>query len=117
MRGGLFGFGGFGGGGGAGRGVWFCRRGGGGFAGEALRGVGGLNPQLDSRISSSAQPSHPNSPGLAQHGVFAGQVSVRRRDRSHSRNPDRIEHPRCGLRRSSWYREDRGMLNLEAPSR
>ena len=38
---------------------------GGGFVGEVLRGlpgVGGLNPQLDSRISSSAHPSHPNSP-------------------------------------------------------
>ena len=52
-------------GGGAGQGVWVSRRGGGGFAGEVLRGlpgVGGLNPQLHSRISSSAHPSHPNSP-------------------------------------------------------
>ena len=49
MRGGLFGFGRFGGGGRGGRGgVWVCRRGGGGFAGEALRGVRGFNPQLDS---------------------------------------------------------------------
>ena len=62
-HGGLFGLRGFGRG--AGQGVWVSRRGGGGFAGEVLRGlpgVGGLNPQLHSRISSSAHPSHPNSP-------------------------------------------------------
>ena len=50
---------------GAGQGRGFGFLGGGGFAGEVLRGlpgVGGLNPQLDSRISSSAHPSHPNSP-------------------------------------------------------
>ena len=45
---------GFGGRGGAGQGVQVSRRGGGGgFAGEVLQGlpgVGGLNPQLDSRI-------------------------------------------------------------------
>ena len=38
---------------------------GGAFAGEVLRGlpgVGGLNPQLHSTISSSAHPSHPNTP-------------------------------------------------------
>ena len=57
-----------GGGGGHGRGFGFLGRGGGGgVAGEALRGlpgVGGLNPQLNSRISLSAHPSHPNSPSL-----------------------------------------------------
>ena len=59
MRGGLFGFGG-------GRvGGLGLSAGGGGFAGEALRRVGGFSPQLDSRISSSAQPSHPNSPRVA----------------------------------------------------
>ena len=61
---------------------------GGGFAGEVLRGLpelGGLNPQLDSRISWSTHPSHPNSPRLAQQGVFTAQVSVRQRDRSYSR--------------------------------
>ena len=62
LRGPLLGFGEFGGG--HGRGFGFLG-GGGGFAGEALRGLGGLNPQLNSRISSSAQPSHPNSPRLA----------------------------------------------------
>ena len=62
-HGGLFGLRGFGGGGRAG-GLGFSAAGG-GFAGEVLRGlpgVGGLNPQLHSRISSSAHPSHPNSP-------------------------------------------------------
>ena len=29
---------------------------------------------------------------------------------------DRIEHPCCGLRSSSWYRADRAMLNLAVPS-
>ena len=115
MRGGLFGFAGFGGGG-AGRGVWVCRQGR-GFAGEALRGLGGLDPQRDSRISSSTQPSHTNSSTLAQHGVFAAKVSVGRQDRSYSRNPDRLEHPRGGLRRSSWYRVDRAMLSSGVPSR
>ena len=63
-HGGLFGLRGLGGGG-QGRGFGFLGGGGGGFAGEVLRGlpgVGGLNPQLHSRISSSAHPSHPNSP-------------------------------------------------------
>ena len=75
------------GGGGAKAGGLGFSAGGGGFAGEVPRGlpgVGGLNPQLDSRISSSAHPSHPNSPRLAQQGVFAGHVSVRQRERSHS---------------------------------
>ena len=95
MCGGLFGFGGFWGGGRAG-GSGLSAGGGGGAAllGRRCKGVGGLNPQLDSTISSSAQPSHPNSPRLAQHSVFAAQVSFRRQDRSHSRNPDTIEHPR-----------------------
>ena len=51
------------------------------FAGEALRGlagVGGFIPQLDSRMSSSEHPSHPNSPRAAQQGVLAAHVSVRR---------------------------------------
>ena len=38
-------------------------------------------------------------------------MSVRRRERSHSRSPDRTAHPRCGLRRSSWYTADMAMLN------
>ena len=62
-HGGLFGLRGFGGGRRAG-GLGFSAAGG-GFAGEVLRGlpgVGGLNPELHSRISSSAHPSHPNSP-------------------------------------------------------
>ena len=98
---GFLGLVGLGGGGGAGQGVSVSRRGGGGFARKVLRRLGGFNPQLHRRISSSAQPSHPNSPRLAQHGVLAAQVSVRRRDPSHSRNTDTIEDPRCGLRSSS----------------
>ena len=49
-------------------GVWVSRQRGGGFAGVLLRGllgVGGLDPQLDSKISSSAHPCHANSPRLA----------------------------------------------------
>ena len=51
-----------------------------GFAGEALRGLaggGGFIPQLDSSMSSSEHPSHPNSTTLTQQGVFAAHVSVR----------------------------------------
>ena len=91
---------GWGGGGTAGR-LGFSAA---GFAREVLRGlpgVGGLNPQLDSRISSSAHPSHPNSPSLAQQGVFAAQVSVKRRERSLSHSPERMAHPRWGLRSNS----------------
>ena len=71
-----------------------------GFAGEALRGlagVGGFIPQLDIRVSASEHPSHPNSPRAAQQEVFAAHVSLRRRERSHSRGPDRMAHPRWGL--------------------
>ena len=53
-----------------------------GYKGGGGAGVGGVKPQLNSKISSSAQPSHPNSPRLAQHGVFAAQEFVRRWDRS-----------------------------------
>ena len=60
-------------------------------AGEGLRGLRPVNPQLDSKMSSSTQPSHPNSPSPAEHGVFAAELSVRCRNRSHSRNPDKIE--------------------------
>ena len=119
LRGGLFGLGGLGGGGGRAGGLGFSAGGGGGggggFAWEVLRGLpgpGGLNPQLDSRISLSAHPSHPNLPRLAQHGVFAAQVSVRRRDCSHSRNPDRIEHPRCGFEEQQLVQGGQGDAEL-----
>ena len=42
-------------------------------------------------------PLPPHSPSLAQHGVFAAHVSVRRQERSHSRTPDRMAHPRLGV--------------------
>ena len=102
-------------GGGQGRGFEFLGWGG-GFAGEVLREllrVGGLNRQLDRRISSSAHPSHQNSLRLAKQGVFTAHVSLKR-ERSHSRSPNKMAHPRWGLRSSSWYRADRGMLHVPA---
>ena len=53
-----------------------------GFAGEALRGLAGVEgfiPQLDIRMSSSEHPSHQNSPRAAHQGMLAAHVSVRRR--------------------------------------
>ena len=73
--------------------------------------------ELDNRIFSSAQPFHPNSPRLAQQGVFAAHVSVRRRERFHSRSPERMAHPLWGLRSSSWYGADKAMLNSAVPNR
>ena len=96
-----------------------CFSAGAAFAGEALRGlagVGGFIPQLDIRMSSSEHPSHPNSPRAAQQGVLAAHVSVGRRERSHSRSPDRMAHPRRGLSSISWYRADRAMLNSAVPN-
>ena len=58
-------------------------------------------------MSSSAQRSRPSSPRLAQLGVFVAQVSECRRDRSHWRDADKIEHARCGLRGNRWYRGER----------
>ena len=104
-------------GGGTAGGLGFSARA--GFAGEALRGLARLwefNPQLDSRISSSAHLCHPNYPRLARQGVFAVHVSVTQRERSHSRSPDRMAHPRLGLSSSSWYRADRAMLNSAVPN-
>ena len=85
------------------------------LGGTAGAGGGGVNPQLDSKISSLAKPTHPNSPSEAQHGVFAAQVSVRRRDCSYSRKLDKIEHPRCGLRSGSRYGADRAVRNSAVP--
>ena len=113
MRGGLFRFGGCGPGQGGGFGFL---GGGGGVAWEELRGLGGgVNQQLDNWISSSAKPSHPNSPRLAQHGVFGAQVSVRRRDGSHSRKLDKIEQLVAGCGGPAGTRADR--LNSAVGSR
>ena len=79
-------------------------------------GLGGFNPQLESKLSSSAHSSHPNSPRLTHHGVIAAHVSVRWQERSHSRSPDTMAHPRWGLSNSSCYRADRAMLNSAAPN-
>ena len=75
-----------------------------GHAGEALRGLAGVEvfiPQLNITMSSSEHPSHPNSPRAAQQGVLAVHVSVRQRERCHSRSPERMAHPRWGLSSSS----------------
>ena len=104
------------GGGGTAGGLGFSA--GAGFSGEVLRGLAGVRgfiPQLDIRMSSSEHPSHPNSPRAAQQGVLAAHVSVMRRERSHSRSPDRMAHPPWGLSSSSWYRADRAMLNSVVP--
>ena len=107
-----------GGGGGGGRagGLGFSA-GGGGLCWGGAAGARGVQPTTGQQDLLVRRVLPPQLTRLAQHGVFAAQVSVGRRYRSHSRNPDRIEHPRCGLRSSSWYKADRAMLNSAVPSR
>ena len=74
--------------------------------------MGGFIPQLDSRLSSSEHPSDPNSHRAAQQGVLAAHVSVRRRERSHSRSPHRMAPPRLRVEQQQPVQGGQGNAQL-----
>ena len=86
-----------------------------GCAGVPLRGlagVGGFIPHLDIRVSSSEHPSDPNFPRAAQQGVLAAHVSVRRRERSHSRSADKMAQPPLGFEQQQLVQGGQGDAEL-----
>ena len=91
---------------------WRGGRGGGGAGGGGFLGAGGL-------CLGGAAGARGVQPTTGQQDVLIGTTLLSHltqarptwrihrpsfRDHSHSHNPDIMEHPRCGLRRSSWYR-------------